>query len=166
MKIVLRNARGDNLAWFFTGCAFVSAGLAGFCGLVIANMRDPSGRWLGPSVKSPQVIYLVLEGLTLIFVLAGVTVAIVRGKRAFDRSVQLTIDEAGIHDFRSAGQEIRWADVADIKPLTHYSGAIAVIAQLQVVTKSGDTLAIDVLGLDQDHKAILKQIQRIRSTAV
>lgn len=86
-KIVLRNARGDNWAWFFTGCVFVIAGLAACGGLVIANVRDPSGRWLGPSVKSPQLIYLFLEGLTLIFVVAGATVAIMRGKRALSQAL-------------------------------------------------------------------------------
>jgi hypothetical protein len=116
---------------------------------------------MGPEVKYAQGIYLFLEGLALVGAVAMVGLAAFKGKKFFDRSIQLVIDDAGIHDYRAAGKEIAWPEVAELSEWSLYSGAIATAAQLKVVTKDGPTVGIDILGLDRDHKSIGKAAKKM-----
>jgi hypothetical protein len=164
-KLVLRNSRLDSGTWFATASVFAIAGLLSLGGLVVMNVRDPKALWMGPSVKYPQAIYLVFDGLTLAWAVAMTGLAIFKGKKFFDRSIQLTVDAEGIHDHRGEGQEIAWHEVAELTDWVLYSGAIATAAQLKVLTKDGSTVGVDILGLDQDHKAILKAVKKIAKEA-
>lgn len=71
------------------------------------------------------------------------------------------IDHAGIHDLRSTEGTIPWSDVADLRGVFQYSRGIATHARLNVVMNSGQTIAIDTLGLDQDPKSILTAAQQM-----
>jgi hypothetical protein len=161
-KLVLRNNRLDSAAWFLTAAVFAVAGLLALAGLIVANLRDPKALWMGPSVQSPQAIYLCLQGLALVVLLAMAALTLFKGKKFFDRSIQLTIDTAGIHDHRGGGQEIAWSEVSGITDWALYSGTIATATQLKVETTAGPAVGIDILGLDQDPKAILKAAKKIR----
>jgi hypothetical protein len=152
--LVLRNDRLDSGTWFVTSAVFAVVGLACFCGLVVANVRDPKALWMGPAVSSPQVIYLVFDGFLLLISALMAWAALFKSKKFFDRSVQLTFDEAGIHDHRD-GRDIAWSQVVRISGRSLYSGAIATMARLEIAIKDGTTVGIDILGLDRDHKAIL-----------
>lgn len=88
-KLVLRNNRLDNTAWLATAAVFAVAGLAAFGGLVVANLRDPKARWMGPKVSSSRAIYLCFEVVTLLLALAMFALAIWRAKKVFDRSIQM-----------------------------------------------------------------------------
>jgi hypothetical protein len=160
-KLVLKNDRLDSATWFVTAGVFAIVGLGALAGLIVANIRDPKALWMGPSVKYPQVIYLVFDGFLTLVILAMAGLAIFKGKRFFDRSVQLIIDSEGIQDFRGKGRKLGWADITEIKDWAIYSGAIATAAQLKVTTKKGKTIGIDVLGLDQDHKAIFQAVKQM-----
>jgi hypothetical protein len=164
-RLVLRNSRLDSGTWFATAMVFALAGLLSFGGLVVMNVRDPQALWMGSSVKYPQIIYLVFDGLTLAWAVAMTGLAIFKGKKFFDRSAQLTVDTDGIHDHRGQGQEIAWHEVAELTDWVLYSGAIATAAQLKLLTKDGLEIGIDILGLDQDHKAILKAVKQIAKEA-
>ena len=153
-KLVLRNDRVDSGTWFFTAAAFALAGLGCVCGLVVANVRDPKALWMGPDVKAPQAVYLFLEGLALVVTLAMAGLAVYKGRKFFDRSVQLVIDGTGVHDARANGRETLWSQVTEVKGWSLYSGSIATAAQLRLMMKNGSTVVVDILGLDLDHKSI------------
>jgi hypothetical protein len=160
-KLVLRNNRLDSAAWFLTAAVFAIVGLLALVGLIVANVRDPKALWMGPSVQYPQAIYLFLQGLALVVLVAMTALVVFKGKKFFDRSVQLTIDATGIHDNRGSGQAIAWSEVAELTDWALYSGSIATAAQLKVATTDGSTIGVDILGLDQDHKAIFKAAKKI-----
>jgi hypothetical protein len=161
-KLLLRNSLAHNGAWFLTAAAFAVAGLASFCGLVIANVRDPKAVWMGSSVQSPQLIYLFLDVLALLVGLGLGFLAIRFGKKLLDRSVQVSVDEAGIHDHRSEGEEVLWPEVTAVDVAAQHSPQGALIGtKLEVVTKAGRTVAVDVFNLDQDHKGILRAVKHI-----
>ena len=65
-QLLLRNSALHNGAWFFTSAVFAVGGLAAFCGLVVANLRDPKALWMGSSVSYPQAIYLFLDALAIL----------------------------------------------------------------------------------------------------
>jgi hypothetical protein len=160
-KLVLRNNRLDSAAWFLTAAVFALVGLLALAGLIVANVRDPKALWMGPSVQAPQLIYLFLQGLALVVLVAMTALAVFKGKKFFDRSVQLTIDATGIHDHRGSGQDIAWSEVTELTDWALYSGTIATAAQLKVATTEGQMVGVDILGLDQDPKTILKAAKRI-----
>jgi hypothetical protein len=159
------NNRLDSAAWFLTAAVFALVGLLALAGLIVANVRDPKALWMGPSAQYPQAIYLFVRALALVVLVAMTALAVFKGKKFFDRSVQLTIDATGIHDHRGSGQEIAWSEVAELTDWSLYSGTIATAAQLKVATTEGQTVGVDILGLDQDHKAILKAAKQIMKQA-
>jgi hypothetical protein len=164
-KLVLRNDRLDNATWLFTAGGMAVAGLAALVGLVVMNVRDPKALWMGPKVLYPQTIYIVFDVVVFLLTLAMVGLAIYRGKRAFNRRVQLVIDTTGIHDRRPGGRKVPWSEVAEISSALMSQGGIATLAQLKVVTNYGETVAIDVLGLDKDLQTILSVVKKIRKAA-
>ena len=68
--LILKNDRLDCGTWFVTAAVLGMLGLAALCGLIVANVRDPAALFMGPAVKSPQLVYLFLEGLALVWALA------------------------------------------------------------------------------------------------
>lgn len=83
-KEIVRDPRREDRIWCVTAVVLAAIGISACCELLLANGRDPGAKWLGQQVKYPQAIYLVLEGLTLVFSLVMVVVAAVRGKRAVE----------------------------------------------------------------------------------
>jgi hypothetical protein len=55
--LVLKNDHLDAGTWVSLGAIASVAASAGFIALLVANVRDPNGRWLGPELKAPQVVY-------------------------------------------------------------------------------------------------------------
>jgi hypothetical protein len=164
-KLVLKNDSADCGTWFFTASAFAAVGLLCFGGLIAANVYDPKALWMGPNVTAPQTIYFIFEGFMLLVALGMTCLAVLKGRQFFDSSDQLIIDETGIHDLRPDGDEILWSEVDGISDWALSSGGIITAAQLHVRTRDGETVAIDVLGLDQDHKAILQAARQFLKVA-
>jgi hypothetical protein len=162
--LVLRNSRADCGTWLFAGGLLCVICLAALIGLIVANLRDPAARWMGSNVQSPQIVYLFLEGLAFVIALGMGALAFYKGKKFFDRSVQLTIDETGIHDHRK-GKRIAWSEVDGIDNRTMLSGGIVTMAQLEVRMEKGSTVAVDIMSLDQDHGAIFKAARKILKQA-
>jgi hypothetical protein len=111
-------------------------------------------------VKSPQLVYLFLQGLALVWALAMAGLAVYKGRKFFDRSVQLVLDESGIHDYRArrdraGSQELAWSKVDEVKGHFIYTNGIATSARLQVALKEGATIGVDILGLDHPPKVII-----------
>jgi hypothetical protein len=165
-KSLLRDRLLHNGAWSFTAAAFAVGGIGSLCGLMVANVRDPKALWLGSNVSHPQAICLFLDAQTL---LAGVALGwlAVRGDRKpLDRSLQLAVDEEGIHDWRPGGEEIPWSEVSAVEvSAQHLPQGMLTGAKLEVVRKAGGTVTIDLFNLDRDHKAILKAVKQIRKAA-
>jgi hypothetical protein len=164
-KLVLRNDRLDNATWLFTAGGMALAGLGALVGLIVMNVRDPKALWMGPKVLYPQTIYIVFDVVVLLLTLAMAGLAIYRGKKAFNRRAQLVIDTKGIHDRRARGRKIAWSEVAEISSSLLSEGGIATLAQLKIVTNYGETVAIDVLGLDKDLPTIVSAVKKIRKAA-
>jgi hypothetical protein len=164
-KLVLKNSRLDSGAWFFTAAAFAVIGLLSLVGLIVANIRDPKALWMGPSVTHPQMIYIFLQGLALLCMAAMTGLAVYKGKKFFDRSIQLVIDNTGIHDHRAGGEDIAWSEITEVTEWALISGGIVTAAQLKVVTEDESTIGVDILGLDQDHKDIVKAARRMMKEA-
>jgi hypothetical protein len=165
-KLVLRNSRLHNGAWFFTAALFTVAGLGSFFGLVVANVYDPKALWMGSNVQYAQAIYVFLDVLALLIGLGMSYLAIRTGKKLLDRSVQVMVDETGIHDRRPDGEDIGWSEVAGVGVATQHSPQGGLIgARLEVVMKTGGTADVDIFNLDMDPQRILKTVKQIRKTA-
>jgi hypothetical protein len=165
-ELVLRNSRLDSGTWCATAAGFALAGLVGLGGLVLANVHDPAARWMGSNVLYPQTIYLIFDGVLLLLAAAMAWLAVVKARQFFDRSVRLLIDADGIHDRRPPTRhDLPWSQVAALSDWALASGGIVTAARLLVETRDGEKVGIDVLGLDQDPKAILKAAKKIMRQA-
>jgi hypothetical protein len=164
-KLVLRNGRLHNGAWFVTAAAFALAGLGAFGGLVAANVYDPKALWMGSNVQYAQGIYVFLDVLALLIGLAMTFLAVRYGRKLLDRSAQVRVDETGIRDLRPGGERIPWSEVTAVGVVTQQSKGMLIGARLEVVTKAGDTVGVDVFNLDMDPQRILKTVKEIRKAA-
>lgn len=164
-RLVLRNSRLHCGAAFAAGTVFAVVGLACLAALVVANVRDPKALWAGAHVKQPQAVYVVLDVLTLAWTSAMVAVAIINGKKLFDRTVQLTIDAAGIHDLRT-GRKIAWSRIAGVTSRVSYTRGVERGAALNVLTKEGRTITVDIFNLDRNHKLILEEVAQMLNEAI
>jgi hypothetical protein len=164
-KLELRNGLLHNGAWFVTALAFAVAGLGSFCGLMVANVRDPKALWMGPNVQYAQGIYVFLDALALLVGLALGFLAFHYGRKLLNRSAQLRVDEKGIRDLRPGGEKIPWSEVTAVGLAAQQSKGVLVGAKLEVVTKAGDTVAVDIFNLDMDPQRILKTVKEIRKAA-
>ena len=162
-KLVLRNDRQHHGAALLASCLFAVVGIACFCGLIAANIRDPKALWAGPEVKFPRAVYLFLEGLAFVWGLAMGAFAVFSARRFADRSIQLVIDETGLYDHRAKGQLIVWSQIADVKLAIQKQKGTVIVAALNLVMKNGSTQVIDVFGLDMDYNAILDLTTKMRS---
>jgi hypothetical protein len=163
--LVLRNNRLDAGTWFVTALVFALGGVAALVGLIVMNINDPTAKWMGPAVKVPQTIYLIFDGFVLLITAGMMFLAFVKRKQMSDKSVQLTIDENGIHGLRTNDNDLAWDEVSRIKLMAMQSGGIATMARLVVNTSAGDEVGIDILGLDQDPQTIVAATQKIMKDA-
>lgn len=165
-ELELRNNRLDSCAWVVASGALAILCLAALFGLIVANLRDPKAQFMGPEVKSPQLVYFFLEGLALVCMLLMIPLAFLKATKLLDRSVQITIDATGIHDHRGLPQTIAWSEVAKLSHQAFQTNGITTSAHLLITTATGEDVRLDILGLELDHEAIAPAAKEIWTRSI
>jgi hypothetical protein len=142
MKMILRNSIPNY-------CMGVVAGT------VLAGM-GALGLWQSVYHSDKPLGWLEKLGLPL-WILLFSSITIRAAVQLLDRSIQLSVDDDGIHDFRS-GNDISWKLIADIQLEMRRRHKAVSTADLNLRMLDSLTVQIDIVNLDQAPERILRNV--------